>query len=240
MRIFLIVFQIIILIVCLVLTIPFLFFVQEARWFGFLMLLVSAFVAYWLYSTVSVSDEEFKRNIKTAQARQQLSKIHPMVVAKQQQVMIDTLQILASSKNVATVESRLRILHKTASDLISLRLHPQYDGLLVRTVDNYKLAYYDQPLLESTLIYMNDPGALLGKWQLFREVAIFNAFSRYAMEQKKYIETLKGNSAKARRLDKVIGELDTVMQHFTQDGDIRKLQELKIEFLQMRDAWLSK
>lgn len=242
MRSCLIVLQFVLLAGLLLLTIPFLFFIPEARFMGVFFLFMLVAVALWTRKVLNTPAEEFNRKMKeAAESRKRASarsrlpgEFHLRQLQRDQRVALDSLQIISNSYKIDTVLSRLPILQQALLGLVPEADSPGYEPILWQTIEKFKIDYYDKPVEKWWVEAVLKPGELLYNWEDFTQKALIAAFKRYAKEHQNHINELKTPKGKVNRVQKVIEELDVLIRNFSDTEVLAVLVEMRQAFEQLK------
>jgi len=115
---------------------------------------------------------------------------------------LETLYILDNSKNIETIQSRIEFLENVTDRLKNLSTIPDYQYLTQLAIDDYSVRYFDRIPNELDLSRLSIPHSF--DLEAYCIISSINGLKRYFEEQLDEIEFLKSNSAKEKRISKVI------------------------------------
>ncbi len=118
---------------------------------------------------------------------------------------METLYILETSKNIDTIKGRHSFLLKVIQTLRSASSNSDYATIVQGALDQFKAIYPTSVPQSYQLAAISDPHTF--DVNEFYCISLGNAIKRYCEQQSEEIKGLKRDTAKAKRLSKV---LDTV------------------------------
>ncbi|HEY9165104.1 MAG TPA: hypothetical protein VIS48_02980 [Candidatus Kryptonia bacterium] len=135
---------------------------------------------------------------------------------------LESLYIIASSKNLETIESRYNFLlmipqglnESVTGTLRSAQNNPQYPTLIQGAISQHKTMYPNSILQDYQFSFLKNPD----KFDLneFYCTSLVNAMKRFSGARLAEIETLKNESAKTRRVAKIIETIKLVQAELQQ------------------------
>lgn len=125
---------------------------------------------------------------------------------------METVYILATSKNIDTIKSRHEFLLATIDTFKQGQSNSQYSAYIQQAVDNYKKAYYDRPPQEYQLAILSNSNSF--DLHNFYCNSLVNAMKRFCGEQTEEINAMKKETAKTKRAGKVLETIKTTKNEF--------------------------
>jgi hypothetical protein len=116
--------------------------------------------------------------------------------------VLETVYIIGTSKNIETIKSRYEFLLSRIETLKQGQRNPQYSASIEMSISTYKAMYYDRVIQDYQLAILLKPNDF--NLTDFYCNALVNAVRKYITEEKEEINTMKRESAKAKRKAKVI------------------------------------
>ncbi|MBS1921014.1 MAG: hypothetical protein JST17_12250 [Bacteroidetes bacterium] len=120
--------------------------------------------------------------------------------------VLETVYIIATTKNFDTLKSRYELLLERIATLRDAESNRLYSGDINTSIETYKSMYYDRPLQDIQLSAISKPNNF--DVQGFYCEALINCIKRFVEEQKNQIGELKSENAKAKRRTKVIDKIE--------------------------------
>jgi hypothetical protein len=115
---------------------------------------------------------------------------------------METLYILATSKNIDTVKGRYEFLLTVVPTLKSAKVHPQYATLIQGALDQFKTMYPASVPQDYQLAVLSNPDTFDASE--FYCTSLLNAIKRLCEKQAEEIKALKKEAARTKRVSKVI------------------------------------
>ena len=116
--------------------------------------------------------------------------------------VLETVHIIGTSKNIETIKSRYEFLLHRIATLKQGQSNPLYLACIQRSINTYKIMYYDKALQDYQLAILSKPNDF--NLTEFYCNALVNATRKFLAEETEEINTMKRESAKAKRKTKVI------------------------------------
>jgi hypothetical protein len=116
--------------------------------------------------------------------------------------VLESVYLIATSKNIDTIISRYDFVLDRISLLKHGQNHKQYPNSIQAALERYKETYNDRPLQDYQISILSNPGNF--NINDFYCSSLANAMKRYCSEQTKEINSMKKESAKSNRKEKVI------------------------------------
>lgn len=115
---------------------------------------------------------------------------------------METLYILATSKNIDTIKSRYEFLLTVVPTLKSAKTNPNYTTLIQAALDQFKTIYPASVPQEYQLAVLSNPDTFDANE--FYCTSLVKAIKRFCEKQSDEIKALKKEAARAKRVSKVI------------------------------------
>lgn len=126
----------------------------------------------------------------------------PMQVQRQGLQLLESLNILNSTKNLDTLVGRYEFITNMYDDFIKASYNKRYISDIQTSIDQYKSMYYDRILNDFELGLLVKPNE--ENLKDYYSQCLFSSFAKFYNEQSDQIETLKKEDAKERRTKKII------------------------------------
>ena|SRR5690242_8983379 len=120
--------------------------------------------------------------------------------------VLETVHIIATTKNFDTIKSRYELLLERIDTLRKAEGNQLYSSDINTSIDTYKSMYYDRPLKDFELSAILKPNNF--DPQNFYCEALVSCIKRFAEEQTNEISGLKSENAKIKRKAKVIEKVN--------------------------------
>ena len=119
--------------------------------------------------------------------------------------VLETVHIIATTKNFDTIKSRYELLLERIDTLRKVESNPQYSADINTSIETYKSLYYDRPLQDFELASVLKPNDF--DTQKFYCDGLVSCIKKYVEEQANEISSLKSENAKSKRRIKVIEKI---------------------------------
>ena len=119
--------------------------------------------------------------------------------------VLETVYIIATTKNFDTLKSRYELLVERIATLRNAESNRLYSVDVNTSIETYKSMYYDRPLQDIQLSTLLKPNGF--DVQSFYCEALVNCIKRFVEEQTNEISGLKSENAKTKRRAKVIDKI---------------------------------
>lgn len=127
--------------------------------------------------------------------------------------LLESVNIMNSTKNLDTLKSRYEFLTKFYDDFVKASHNSRYISDIQKAIDEYKTMYYDKILKDFEIALLLKPdNETIVKYYL---ECLRNCFVQFYKEQCSQIETLKRQDAKEKRLEKIIDIADETSSEMT-------------------------
>lgn len=144
----------------------------------------------------------FTKKINQREAEIKNLNYDPIQIQRQGIQLLESINILNSTKNHDTLIGRYDFIIKIYDDFVKASYNKRYIADIQLAIDQYKTMYYDKTLNEYELQLLIKPNT--GNLKLYYCECIFNCFNGFYKEQIDQLENLKKEDAKQRRKDKII------------------------------------
>ncbi len=140
----------------------------------------------------------------------------PMQIQRQGIQLLESINILNTTKNLDTLIGRYDFIIKMYDDFVKASHNKRYISDIQIAIDQYKTMYYDRVLkdFELKLLVKPDHKDLCD----YYSECLFNCFNGFYKEQIEQIETLKKDDAKQRRKEKIIEIGNQTIFEFDKNG----------------------
>jgi len=170
--------------------------------------------------TIDLNEENlvalFKEKQKQREAEIRNFKYVPMQIQRQGLQLLESINILNTTKNLDTLIGRYDFVSKMYDDFVKASHNKRYISDIQVAIDQYKTMYYDRILkdYELQLLVQPDHDNLTD----YYSECLFNCFNGFYKEQIEQIENLKRDDAKQRRKEKVVEIADKTISEFDKNG----------------------
>jgi hypothetical protein len=120
--------------------------------------------------------------------------------------VLETVHIIAATKNFDTIKSRYELLLERIDTLKVAETNRLYSADINTSIETYKSMYYDRPLQDVELSAILKPNDF--DIQGFYCEALVNCSKRFVEEQTNEISKLKSENAKTKRRAKIIEKIN--------------------------------
>jgi len=129
-------------------------------------------------------------------------KYNPQIITRQGIQILESLHILANTKNIDTLKGRFEFIAKLYDNFINASSHKRFVSDIQKSIDEYKATYYERIPNEYEINLLIKPDK--ENLRSFYIKCIFDCFKRFQDDQEKEIESLKRQDAKDRRIKKIL------------------------------------
>ena len=119
--------------------------------------------------------------------------------------VLETVHIIATTKNIDTIKGRYELLVERIEFLRRAAKDRQYSTDVNASIERYKSMYHDRLLHDFELTAISKPNDF--DTESFYCDALVACMKRFAMEQENEINSLKSENAKAKRRSKVVEKM---------------------------------
>ncbi len=135
--------------------------------------------------------------------------------------VLETIEIISTTRNLDTLKSRIQFLLKVFKELCDVYHSKNYRRQTLATIDAYKQLYYDKVVTEIQAEAVTDP--LNFKMNEFICFSIYQTFVRNYNFQVLALEQLKTDRGKKGRYNKLLNDIDetnNLMDKYKSDLDV--------------------
>jgi len=162
----------------------------------------------------------------------------PFQIQRQGTQLLESLNILHTTKNIDTLKSRYEFIRKMYDDLIKASYKKRYISDIQVAVDEYKTMYYDKIINDFELELLVKPEN--ENLTNYYSECLYNCFNQFVEEQEYQIENLKREDAKKRRKGKIISVANEIIAEFDKNGSDKEKYKKYIKAIQnKRDTFNS-
>lgn len=146
--------------------------------------------------------------------------------------LLESLNILNTTKNLDTLKGRFEFIHKMYDDFIKASHNKRYITDIQIAIDQYKTMYYDKILkdFELQLLVKPEHEKLIDYYSL----CLFNSFNSFANEQEQQIDLLKKEDAKNKRKEKILEIGNETIFEFDANGSEKEEFKSHLSLLKER------
>lgn len=176
--------------------------------------------SYRTEMTIDLNEENlvdlFKEKQKQREAEIRNFNYVPMQIQHQGLQLLESINILNTTKNLDTLIGRYEFVSKMYDDFVKASHNKRYVSDIQEAIDQYKLMYYDKILkdYELQLLVQPDHDNLTD----YYSDCLFNCFNGFFKEQMEQIEKLKRDDAKQGRKEEVVEIADMTISEFDKNG----------------------
>ena len=170
--------------------------------------------------TINLNEEKLVALLKQKQHQREAEirnfNYIPMQVQRQGIQLLESINILNSTKNLDTLIGRYDFITKMYDDFVKASHNKRYISDVQLAIDQYKTLYYDRILKDFELKLLVQPDH--ENLKKYYTECLFNCFNGFYKEQIEQIETLKKDDAKQRRKEKIIEVGNQTIFEFDKNG----------------------
>lgn len=170
--------------------------------------------------TIDLNEENlvalFKEKQKQREAEIENFNYVPMQIQRQGIQLLESINILNSTKSLDTLIGRYEFISKMYDDFVKASHNPRYVSDIQRAIDQYKTMYYDKILNDFEIELLAQPDH--EKLTDYYTQCLFSSFMGFCKEQAAQIETLKREDAKQRRKEKILEIGNQTIFEFDKNG----------------------
>ena len=156
--------------------------------------------------TISLNEENLMALLKQKQQQREaeirIFNYVPMVIQRNGIQLLESINILNTTKNLDTLIGRYNFIIKNYDDFIKASNNKRYISDIQLAIDQYKTMYYEKILKDFELRLLVTPN--FEDLKNYYLECLFNSFNGFYKEQIEQIENLKKEDAKKKRKDKII------------------------------------
>jgi hypothetical protein len=161
----------------------------------------------------------------------------PIQVQRQGIQILESLNILNTTKNIDTLKSRFDFILKMYDNFIKASYNKRYISDIQIAVDEYKTMYYDKIINDFELKLLVKPEN--ENLTDYYSECLFNCFNQFVKEQEIQIESLKRADARKRRKEKIVNISNEIIAEFDKNGSDKEKFRNYIKIIQeKRDSFI--
>lgn len=122
--------------------------------------------------------------------------------------VLETVNIMTTSKNIDTIQGRSDFLKERIQSLLSAYNSPRYETDLQKGLDFYKTLFYNTSVTQSQIEIITNPQIF--SFEIFYVNCLLNGYERLYEDQINQIDNLKQADAKKRRIKNLVIKLEEV------------------------------
>tara|TARA_R110001606_G_scaffold271034_1_gene419605 strand:- start:218 stop:2086 length:1869 start_codon:yes stop_codon:yes gene_type:complete len=151
--------------------------------------------------------------------------------------LLESLNILNTTKNIDTLKNRFDFISKMYDDFIKSSYKKRYISDIQIAVDEYKTLYYDKIIndFELQLLVRPQNENLID----YYSECLYNCFNKFINEQESQIKNLKKEDAKKRRNEKIVSVANETISEFDKNGSNKEKYKEFIKIIQNKRDSLS-
>jgi len=144
--------------------------------------------------------------------------------------LLESLNILHTTKNIDTLKSRYEFIQKMYDDFIEASYKKRYISDIQVAVDEYKTMYYDKIINDFELKLLVKPEN--ENLTDYYSECLYNCFNQFVEEQEYQIANLKREDAKKRRKGKIVSVANEIIAEFDKNGSDKEKYKKYIKTIQ--------
>jgi len=161
---------------------------------------------------------------------------HPDQIQRRGIQLLESLNILFTTKNIDTLKGRYEFILKMYDDFEKASYHGRYSSDIQIAIDEYKTMYYDKIINAIELEILAKPNK--EKLLDFYSDSLFNCFNEFTKEQELQILNLKRADAKTRRKEKIVNVANETITELDNNGSQKEKYKKYIQLIQeKRDSY---
>ncbi len=160
----------------------------------------------------------------------------PFQIQRQGIQLLESLNILHTTKNIDTLKGRYDFIEKMYDDFIKASYNKRYVSDIQVAIDEYKTMYYDKIISDFELNLLIQPEN--ENLKDYYSECLYNCFNLFLSEQEYQISNLKKEDAKKRRKGKIVSIANEIVAEFDKKGsDKEKYKEYIKAIQEKRDLF---
>lgn len=128
--------------------------------------------------------------------------------------VLETVNIMTTSKNIDTIQGRSDFLKERLQTLLTSSNSPRYETDLQKGLDFYKTLFYNTSVTQSQIEIITNPQNF--SFENFYVDCLLNGYERFYEDQLNEIDNLKRADAKKRRFKNLVVKLEEVFEEINQ------------------------
>lgn len=178
----------------------------------------------------------YKQNQREREQEIKNFNYQPFQIQRQGIQLLESLNILHTTKNIDTLKSRYEFIQKMYNDFIKASYKKRYISDIQIAVDEYKTMYYDKIINDFELKLLVKPNN--ENLTDYYSECLYNCFNQFVEEQEYQIANLKREDAKKRRKGKIVSVANEIISEFDKNGSDKEKYKKYIKAIQdKRDAF---
>ena len=154
----------------------------------------------------------------------------PIQIQRQGIQLLESLNILHTTKNIDTLKSRYDFIQKMYYDFIKASHKKRYISDIQVAVDEYKTMYYDKIINDFELKLLVKPEN--ENLTDYYSECLYNCFNQFVKEQEYQISNLKREDARKRRKGKIVSIANEIITEFDKNGSDKPKYKKYIKIIQ--------
>lgn len=154
----------------------------------------------------------------------------PIQIQRQGIQLLESLNILHTTKNIDTLKSRYDFIQKMYDDFIKASHKKRYISDIQVAVDEYKTMYYDKIINDFELKLLVKPEN--ENLTDYYSECLYNCFNQIVEEQEYQISNLKREDARKRRKGKIVSVANEIIAEFDKNGSDKEKYRKYIKTIQ--------
>lgn len=154
----------------------------------------------------------------------------PIQIQRQGIQLLESLNILNTTKNTDTLKSRFQFIRKMYDDFIKASYKKRYISDIQVAVDEYKTMYYDKIINDFELKLLVKPEN--ENLTDYYSECLYNCFNQFVEEQEHQIANLKREDARKKRKEKIVSVANEIIAEFDENGSEKERFEKYIKAIQ--------
>jgi len=155
-------------------------------------------------------------NTHTSQQQREPINYDPRQIQRQGIQLLESINILNSTKNLDTLIGRYEFISKMYSEFVNASYNDRYVSDIQVSIDQYKTMYYDKILRDFELKLIVKPNN--EDLKDYYSGCLFICFDGFYQEQINQIATLKKDDAKQKRKEKIVEVGNQTISEFQKNG----------------------
>jgi len=172
----------------------------------------------------------YKQNQREREQEIKNFNYQPFQIQRQGIQLLESLNILHTTKNIDTLKSRYEFIQKMYDDFIKASYKKRYISDIQVAVDEYKTMYYDKIINDFELKLLVKPEN--ENLTDYYSECLYNCFNQFVEEQECQIANLKREDAKKRRKGKIVSVANEIIAEFDKNGSDKEKYKKYIKTIQ--------
>jgi len=172
----------------------------------------------------------YKQNQREREQEIKNFNYQPFQIQRQGIQLLESLNILHTTKNIDTLKSRYEFIQKMYDDFIKASYKKRYISDIQVAVDEYKTMYYDKIINDFELKLLVKPEN--ENLTDYYSECLYNCFNQFVEEQECQIANLKREDAKKRRKGKIVSVANEIIAEFDKNVSDKEKYKKYIKTIQ--------